>query len=209
MLGALPSSGFLLVVVLSSGPLFGGCRDPLQRVIIPGRTVELLIEISQSFSPMPVAAISSGRRRLRVAVRYAYRLRDELQSIFDCPRFGMADRDVTVAGVGCRFRGAGPRQAAVGQQVSALALNRVDSVNLLPLSLAYPAQEYRSRCIAAVPGPVKTAVHGCSCPREIWVHVVSKREHWADSGACRSERRIGEPGPARGIGESLHVSYGI
>src|SRR5690348_10771229 len=123
---------------------------------------------------MPAAAITNGWRSLRIAVGYADRSRDELQSILDSSGFRMANRDVSVAGIGCRFRGAGPRQAAVGQHVTDLALNRVDSVNLLHLSLTYSAQEYRSHGIAAIPGAVKTAVHGRSCPGEIRVHVVSK-----------------------------------
>src|SRR5919198_448133 len=78
--------------------------EPRQRIILPGRLVELLVEVPEPLRPTLPDGLVRGRGWFRAAVGDAHGSRDQPEGLFDHTRFGMTDGDVSVARVSGRLR---------------------------------------------------------------------------------------------------------
>ena len=70
-----------------------------RRVILPGGSVQLLVEVLNLLRPLIAKRPARRRGGLLPAVANAHGVPDQLESIFDDLRFGMANGDVAVARV--------------------------------------------------------------------------------------------------------------
>src|SRR4030095_7020755 len=100
----------------------------LDAIVFPRRSVELLVEVVQSFLPLlsdTFAGISES-----FAVTNANGSLNKIQSVFAHGCFGMAYCQIPITGIGCRFGSTYLGPATIDQQAAQFVANDFASFDL-------------------------------------------------------------------------------